>query len=309
MKIKKIILLLGSNGFVGSRIKDIFLKKNYEILYPDKKTLNLKNIKKLNVFLKYNKVTHIINCAGRVGGILDNLSNQIDFFRDNYEINYNLISSSLDQSVNNFLNLGSSCMYPQNFHTKMNENKLMQGKLEPTNFGYAIAKLSAASYVKLIRDKYNFNYTTIIPCNLYGPNDDFSENKSHLVASIIRKVSDAKNNKSTSIDVWGDGTSKREFLYVDDLANFIFSSISKNYDLPTYLNIGYGRDYTVNQFYKKIMKLYNYKVKLVHDLKKPNGIRRKLLDISLAKKKFNFYPKTDLEIGLKKTIKFYENSI
>ena len=309
MKTKKIILLLGSNGFVGSRVNNIFTNRKFKILDPDKNALNLKNIQKIKKFLKENRVTHIVNCAGKVGGIQDNFLNQLDYFRDNYEINYNLISASLDQGINNFLNLGSSCMYPKNFDIKMSEKKLMSGELEPTNFGYAMAKLTAASYIKIIKDKYKSNYCTIIPCNLYGPNDNFSKNKSHLVASIIRKVSEAKKNKEKSIDVWGDGSPKREFLYVDDLANFIYSVIKNNYVLPTFLNIGYGKDYTVNQFYKKIMSIYNYKVNLKYNLKKPNGIKRKLLDISLAKNKFNYYPKTDLDIGLMKTIKYYEDSL
>tara|TARA_X000000950_G_C13886944_1_gene649257 strand:- start:671 stop:1600 length:930 start_codon:yes stop_codon:yes gene_type:complete len=306
---KQIVLLLGSNGFLGTRVKKIFKNKKCLFLDPDRKILDLKKIQKINIFLKKNRVTHIINCAGKVGGILDNSRNQIDFYRENNEINYNLISSSFDLGIRNFLNLSSSCMYPNNFDSKINENKIMTGKLESTNFGYAMAKLSAASYIKLIRDKYHYNYSNIIPCNLYGPNDKFDKDKSHLIASIIRKVSKAKKNMDKSIEVWGDGSPKREFLYVDDLANFIFSSIKKNYFLPTYLNIGYGKDYTVTQYYKKVMKLYKYKVKLTYDLKKPNGIKRKLLDISLAKKDFKFYPSTNLNTGLIKTIKYYENSI
>ena len=309
MKKNKIILLLGSKGFVGSRLKKTFSKKKYNILDPDKKILNLKNYNKINSFLKNYKVTHVINCAGKVGGILDNSLNQIEYYRVNNEINYNLISSCLDNGITNFLNLSSSCMYPNNFSSKMKEKDLMSGRLEPTNLGYAMAKLAAANYIKLIRDKYNFNYFNIIPCNLYGPNDNFTENKSHLISSIIKKVSDAKKNKYSSIDVWGDGSPKREFLYVDDLVNFMFTIVMNNYSVPPFLNIGYGKDYTVNQYYRKIMKIYNYEVELTYKFDKPNGVKRKLLDITLAKKKFNFYPKTDLEKGLRKTIKYYENFI
>lgn len=261
------------------------------------------------MFLKQNNITHVINCAGKVGGILDNYLNQIDYFRENNEINYNLISSSYEEGIKNFLNLSSSCMYPSNFMSKMSEKMLMLGNLEVTNFGYAIAKLTAANYVKLIRDKFKYNYSNVIPCNLYGPNDNFTDNTSHLIASIIKKVSYAKKNNINSIEVWGDGTPKREFLYIDDLVKFLFNSINKNYHIPSFLNIGFGKDYSVNDYYKKVMKIYNYKVKLVYNSNKPNGVKRKLLDISLAKKEFKFKPKTNLEKGLENTIKYYENSL
>ncbi len=309
MKNNKNILLLGSTGFVGNNLKKVFLGSKFNIFDPNKNILNLKNKRKINLFLKKNKITHIINCAGKVGGILDNSLNQIEYYRENNEINYNLISSSYEEGVKNFLNLSSSCMYPSNFNIKMNEQKLMSGNLEPTNLGYAIAKLTAANYIKIIRDKFKYNYSNVIPCNLYGPNDNFNENKSHLIASIIQKVSYAKKNKIDFIDVWGDGTPRREFLYIEDLTKFIFRAISKDYTLPVFINIGFGKDYSVKQYYRKVMSAYNYKAKLVYNDNKPNGIKRKLLDISLAKKKFNYNPNTSLEEGLKYTIKYYENSI
>tara|TARA_B100000989_G_scaffold296563_1_gene280077 strand:- start:852 stop:1454 length:603 start_codon:yes stop_codon:yes gene_type:complete len=200
-------------------------------------------------------------------------------------------------------------MYPVNYLSKMREEDLMTGKLEPTNFGYAMAKLSAASYVKLIRDKFGYNYSNIIPCNLYGPHDNFNDNRSHLVASIIKKISNAKKNNNNFVEIWGDGSPKREFLYVEDLTNFIFLCVRKDYRLPVYINIGYGRDYSVKQYYKKIMGLMNYKVKLIYNLNKPNGIQRKLLDISLAKRLFKYNPKINFDTGIRKTIKYYENTI
>lgn len=200
-------------------------------------------------------------------------------------------------------------MYPRSFITKMNEKKLMLGNLEVTNFGYAIAKLTAANYIKLIRDRCKYNYCNVIPCNLYGPHDNFTDDTSHLIASIIKKVSYAKKNNINAVEVWGDGTPKREFLYIDDLVEFLFNSISKDYQLPSFLNIGFGRDYSVNDYYKKVMKIYNYKAKLTYNTNNPNGVKRKLLDISLAKKRFKFKPKTNLESGLKSTIKYYENSL
>ena len=152
MKKNNNILLLGSTGFVGNNLKKVFLESKLNIFDPSKNILNLKNKRKINLFLKKNKITHIINCAGKVGGILDNSLNQIEYYRENNEINYNLISSSYEEGVKNFLNLSSSCMYPSNFNIKMNEQKLMSGNLEPTNLGYALAKLTAANYIKISRD-------------------------------------------------------------------------------------------------------------------------------------------------------------
>ena len=303
------ILVLGSSGFLGSRVKNIFKRKNVDIFSPKKIELNLFNLGHTKRYLKKNKITHIINCAGKVGGILDNSLNQLDYYRENNEINYNIITASYDVGVKNFLNLSSSCMYPHHYKVKMNEDKLMTGKLEESNLGYAMAKLSAAYYIKLINEKNCLNYSNLIPCNLFGPFDNFQENYSHLLASIIRKVITAKKNQDKSIEVWGDGKPKREFLFVDDLANFIFDIINNNYILPTFLNVGYGKDYSVKDFYKIVMGICNYKVKLHYDLTKPNGITRKLIDSSLAKNNYNYKVSTSLEDGIKKTIKYYENTL
>lgn len=303
------ILLLGSSGFVGSRVKNIFKMKKIDIFTPKKIELNLINVVQIKKYLIKNKITHIINCAGKVGGILDNSLKQLEYYRVNSEINHNIISASYDVGVENFLNLSSSCMYPDHYKVKMKENKLMTGKLEESNLGYAIAKLSAAYYIKLIREKDGLNYSNLIPCNLYGPHDNFNEKNSHLLASIIRKVVTAKKNKDKSIEVWGNGKPKREFLFVDDLANFIFSVINKNYILPPFLNVGYGKDYSVKDFYKMVMDICNYKVELHYDLTKPNGIMRKLIDSSLAINKYNYKVSTSLKKGVKYTIKYYENTL
>ena len=303
------ILLLGSSGFVGCRVKNIFEKKNIDIFSPKKIELNLANYSQIKRYLIKNKISHIINCAGKVGGILDNSQNQLEYYKVNNEINYNLVTAAHNAGINNFLNLSSSCMYPDHYTTKMKENKLMTGRLEETNLGYSIAKLSAAYYIKLIKEKDGLNYANLIPCNLYGPCDNFHEKNSHLLASIIRKVINAKKNCDTSIEVWGDGKPKREFLFVDDLANFIFLIIKKNYILPPFLNVGYGKDYSVKNFYKIVMKICNYNVKLNYDFTKPNGIKRKLIDSSLAKNKYNFKVSTSLENGIKKTIKYYEDTL
>ena len=302
------VLLLGGSGFVGGSIKKFLIKKKIKFYAPSSKKLDLKKINKIENFLIKKKISHIINSAGKVGGILSNIENQKKFFEDNMEINYNLLKAASKHNVANIINIGSSCMYPKIYKNKMKENYLMSGYLEDTNFGYGLAKLISSFYLKILKKNNNLNYTTIIPCNLYGPKDNFDPKSSHLVAAIIQKIFTAIKNKEQSIEVWGDGLSKREFLYVDDFAEFVVSLVKSKLKFPDFLNIGYGTDFTVKQYYKKIINLVNPKIKIVFNKKYPSGMKRKLIDSSLAKKIYKWSPKTSLDKGLIKTIKYYENN-
>lgn len=302
------VLLLGGGGFVGGAIKKYLIKRKIKFYAPSSKELNLKKINKIKNFLKKNKISNIINAAGKVGGILSNTLNQKKFFEDNIEINYNLFKTARELKISNILNIGSSCMYPKIYQKKMKENYLMSGPLEDTNFGYGLAKLVSSYYLKLLKDNDNLNYTTIIPCNLYGPMDNFNPRSSHLVAAIIQKSFEASKNKLKSVEIWGDGSSKREFLYVDDLADFIVNLIISNTKLPEFLNIGYGKDFTIKQYYKKIINLINPSIKIVFNKKYPSGMKRKLIDSSFAKRKYRWTPRTSLDIGLKNTIEYYKNN-
>jgi GDP-L-fucose synthase len=300
------ILLLGSNKFIGNAIKKILIKEKIKFYSPAMNKIDLKNKSKIERFLSKKKITHLINAEGKSGGILSNVKNQKNFFEDNLEINYNLFKIANKKKIANIINIGSSCMYPKNYNIKMKENLLMTGPLEDTNFGYGLAKLVSSYYLKILGQNKNLNYTTIIPSNLYGPKDNFNSKSSHLIAAIIKKVFAAKKNQ-LSIEIWGDGKSKREFLYVDDFAEFITKLIKSNSKYPNFLNVGYGKDFTVEQYYKKIINLINPKLKINYNKKFPSGMKRKLLDSSLAKKKFNWKPKTTLNQGLINTIAYYKN--
>ena len=302
------VLLLGGNGFVGGSIKKFLIKKKINFYAPSSKNLNLKKINQIEHFLLKKKISHIINSAGKVGGILSNIKNQKKFFEDNMEINYNLLKVASKHKVANIINIGSSCMYPKIYKNKMKENYLMSGYLEDTNFGYGLAKLVSSFYLKILKENNNLNYITIIPCNLYGPKDNFDPKTSHLIAAIIQKIFSAIKNKENSIQVWGDGSSKREFLYVDDLAEFVVNLTKSNLKFTDFLNIGYGTDFTVKEYYKKIINLVNPKIKIIFNKKYPTGMKRKLIDSSLAKKLYKWSPKTSLDEGLIKTIKYYENN-
>jgi|TARA_B110000483_G_scaffold229644_1_gene293906 nucleoside-diphosphate-sugar epimerase len=293
---------------VGKSIILYMNKEKIKNLCPDRKELDLINYSKVSKYFKKNKFDYIINCAAKVGGILENSNNQISFYRENAEINHNLIKCAHENKIKNFINMGSSCMYPSNYNTKISEKKIMSGPLEESNLGYGMAKVTSSIYLKLIREETGYNYSTIIPCNLYGHNDNFKNNKSHLIASIIKKVHEAKINNKKYIEVWGNGKVKREFLYVDDLAIFVTKLIKNKEKLPELMNVGYGKDFSVIAFYKKVMKAYNYNVELKFDKSKPNGVNRKLIDSRVAKQKYGFKINTTLEKGINNTISYYEKN-
>ena len=304
---KYLILLLGGNEFIGEAIKEKLIQAKIKFYSPSSRQLNLKKISNIENFLGNKKITHIINAAGKNGGILNNIENQKFFFEHNFEINYNIFKAASKKRITNIINIGSSCMYPKNYNIKMKENFLMTGPLEDTNFGYGLAKLVSSYYLKILGHKKNLNYTTVIPSNLYGPKDNFNPMSSHLIGAIIRKVFAAKKKNTPLIEIWGDGKPKRELLYISDFADFVIKLIKSNSKYPSFINVGYGKDFTVEQLYKKIINLIYPKSKIFYNKKLPNGMNRKLLDSSLAKRKYNWKPKTSLNKGLLNTIIYYEN--
>lgn len=299
------ILLLGGSGLVGSSVKENIKKKKLSYTAPSRRELNLFSYNKIKNYLNVNKITHVINCAAKVGGILDNQNNQIKYYEENNELNYNIIKACKNYKIQNFINLGSSCMYPKTYLSKMSENHLMSGPLEETNFTYALSKISAAYYLNSIRNEMNLNYTTLIPCNLFGIKDKFDLQRAHLIPAIIAKIYKAKINNEKKIMIWGSGKPKREFLFVDNVAEYIVTSIIHDIKFPPFLNIGANKDYSVKQYYEIVMKLMKIKLKIEYDSSKPDGMKRKLIDSSLAIKKYNWRVKYSLEDGIKKTIGFF----
>ncbi len=299
---KKIILLTGSTGMVGKS----FLKKNtYTIYAPNRKKLNLFNLNKIKSYIKKHNINFVIHCAAKVGGIQDNVNNQLEYLVENLTINKNIIMASYESGVKNFINIGSSCIYPKNIKTKIKENLIFKGNFEPTNEGYAISKFLSIKICKFISEKKGYNYKTLVPTNLYGPNDKYDLEKSHLLAAIIRKLSEAKKGKNRNVEIWGDGKARREFMYVSDLSDAILFSI-KNFDkIPYILNIGTGKDYTIQEYYKKASKIIFPEANFYFNKKKPAGMKRKLLDISKSKK-LGWTAKVSLKNGIKKAYKEYK---
>ena len=295
------ILITGSTGMLG---KNLLNTINYKIFTPNRNRLNLFHFNEIKKYLKINKINFVIHCAAKVGGIQDNVNNQLEYLVDNLNINKNVIMASYETGIKNFINISSSCIYPRNFKKKLREELIFKGNFEPTNEGYAVSKFLSMEMCKFVSEKKGFNYKTLIPCNLYGPNDNYDPEKSHLLAAIIKKLNDAKKKKNPNIEIWGNGKARREFMYVSDLSQAILFSI-KNFDkIPNILNIGTGVDYTVEQHYKIASKIIYPSAKFYFNKKKPSGMQRKLLDVSKAKK-LGWNAKVKLELGIKKTFKAY----
>ena len=316
---KKIkIYISGHNGMVGNSICR-YLKKNKigNIITINKKKLNLENFKKVDKFIKENKPDIIINCAGKVGGILANNTFPTEFLNENIEIQKNLIKSAYSNNVEHFINLGSSCIYPKNAKQPIKESYLLTGSLEKTNEAYALAKIVGLKMCEFYNKQHNKSYLTLMPCNLYGPNDNFESKKSHFLPALIKKVIEDNHQNNKSIEIWGTGKPKREVMHVDDLAaaiGFILKKKIKNdkklLDLirkSSVINVGSGVEYSVSNFAKIICKILNNKNKLSFNRNYPDGTMRKVLDSSLIKS-LGWKSKIKIKAGLSETINWYKKN-
>jgi len=304
MKKSSKILITGSNGMVGRNIAD-YLEKKYILLTPNSKELNLLQKDMVDKYLQETQPDIVIHCAGVVGGIQANMAHPVKFLVDNTQMGINLIMAARDASVKKLINMSSSCMYPREAKNPLAEDLILQGELEPTNEGYALAKITSTRLCEYInKENESYAYKTVIPCNLYGKYDKFNQKHSHMLPAVIKKIDEAKKKNSPSIDIWGDGEARREFMYAEDLADFIAFAL-KNFDkMPQNINVGLGHDYTINEYYQTIAKVIGYKGKFVHDLTKPVGMKQKLID-DIKLKNFGWSYKTSLEDGIKKIYKYY----
>lgn len=279
----KKIFITGHKGMVGSAFVRNLKKKNCHIITVDKKKINLLDQNKVFSFLKKKKPDIIIHPAAVVGGIMANDKNKVKFLYENTMINFNIIYGAHLSNINNLFFLGSSCIYPSNLRRSIKEEDLLTGKLEKTNEAYAIAKISSLKLCEYLNQAHKRNYITIMPCNLYGYNDKYDLNNSHVLPALIRKVHEAKKNKLEEIILWGSGKPLREFLFVDDLINACIKIMIKDKN-PTLINVGSGKDISILNLLKLIMKTLKYECKIKRDRSKPDGTLKKLMDISYVKK-------------------------
>ena len=298
------IMITGGSGMVGKNLI-YFLNNNtkHKLLYPSSSELNLLDLNSVINYIEKEKPDTIIHCAGRVGGIQVNIELPYSFLSQNLIMGSNIIEAAIFNKIPKLINLGSSCMYPKNLDRKLEEKDILTGELEPTNEGYAIAKIAIAKLCEFAKKEFNLDYKTIIPCNLYGKWDKFDPKNSHMIPAVIRKLHLSKNSNETA-EIWGDGSARREFMYAEDLADFINYSLI-NYDLlESYTNVGLGYDYSILDYYKEVASVVKYKGDFKFDLTKPSGMKRKLCSIK-KQKKIGWIPKHNLKQGLTKTYEFY----
>lgn len=297
------VLVTGSSGMVGKNLCNYLDNLNYFVLRPTRDELDLMNLSQIQLYLKVNKPDCVVHCAGLVGGIQANISKPFSFLYINCQIGLNLINACIEQGISKLINLGSSCMYPKDSKVALKEDMILSGHLEPTNEGYAIAKIVIAKLCEFANNQNGFNYKTIIPCNLYGKYDKFDPASSHMIPAVIRKIHNAYLGNYEPV-IWGDGSARREFMYAEDLADFIEWSLNNYEKLDPLTNIGLGFDYSILDYYKEISKVVGYKGKFTFDKTKPEGMKKKLCSIE-KQNKLGWFPKHSLNEGLKKTYKFY----
>jgi len=280
------IYVAGHKGLVGSAIVRKLKEKGYKkIIIASRKKLDLTNQSKVLSFIKKHKPKFIFIAAAKVGGIYSNNKYKAEFIQENLSIQNNLIHSAYLSGVKHLIFLGSSCVYPRNCKQPIKEEYLLSGTLEPTNDAYAIAKIAGIKMCQSYNEQYKTNYKCLMPTNTYGPNDNYHPLNSHFFPSLIRKIDLIKRKKTKYLYLWGNGKAKRELIYVDDLADaclYFMKKKTKHY----LINIGTGKDHSINFFAKKILKILIPKRKIIikYDKSKPNGTPRKVLDITLAKK-------------------------
>ncbi len=292
---------------VGSSIHRLMIKSGFKnILVMSSNGLDLRDQAKVNSFLSQSKPDAVILAAARVGGILANDSYPYDFILDNLLIQNNVIHSSFKNSVSKLIFLGSSCIYPKYAKQPIKEEELLTGNLESTNQWYAIAKISGLKLIEALRKQYGKNYISLMPTNLYGPNDNFDLNSSHVLPAMIRKFHDAKINSYDHVVNWGSGKPYREFLHVDDLSEAIKYALINDLPDSTY-NIGYGTDISIKDLSSLIKKIVGFKGKVIWDKSKPDGTPKKLIDSSKFNN-FGWKPNYSIEDGIKKTYEWYKKN-
>jgi len=276
------ILLTGSTGMLGTAILNELSKTEHNVFSPDRIELDLLDYEAVQKYFQENSFDFVVHCAAEVAGIAGNIQYSSRMLRTNLRIDGNVFDAALKRKVKNLVYFGSSCMYPVVDNARFTTEDLFKGQLEKTNEAYAISKLAGWKTAEHVSREYGFLWKTFILSNLYGPSDHFEPERSHLLAAIINKVHWAIQNNSQSIVMWGDGSPKREFTYVDDVAKFVTKSIHNFESLPDIMNLGSGADYTVEDYYRFCFEVMGYEGDLESDMTKPKGVQSKLMDSSIA---------------------------
>jgi len=277
------VLVTGANGMVGRNLLEQ-AGSQHTLLTPVRSELDLLDTARVRAYLEREQPDSIIHLAGRIGGIAANMADPVGFLVQNVEMGLNLVNAAHAVGIERLLNVGSSCIYPKNREEPLREDMILGGPLEPTNEGYALAKIAVMKLCDYMHLQHGRSYKTVLPCNLYGRWDHFQPASSHLLAAALLKVQVAKQRKAPSVEIWGDGTARREFLYVGDFAGFLVEAMGRFESLPRVMNVGVGADHSVREYYEAVAEVVGYsgEFELAHD--KPTGMRRKLLDCSVVER-------------------------
>ena len=299
---KKKIWIAGHNGMVGSAIVRRLEEEDCTILKVARKELNLLDQHSTESWMKTNKPEIIILAAAKVGGIKYNMLNKSSFLYENLMIQNNVIFLASKLNVEKLVFIGSSCIYPKDTSQPIIESALLNGPLEETNEGYALAKIAGLKLCKFINEEYEKKFISVMPSNVFGVNDNFDPDNSHVLGALLRKIYDAKLSGTNKIEIWGSGKPRREFLYVDDLADAI-CFLLKNYDSPLPINVGTSKDISITELAFKIAKVLDHKIDINYNTSMPDGTYLKRLDTEKINN-LGWHAKTSLEEGIKKTLDY-----
>ncbi|TVR15940.1 MAG: GDP-L-fucose synthase [Balneolaceae bacterium] len=310
MNVKKTdkIYIAGHKGMVGSAIYRLLKHRGYNnLLVRTRNELDLRNQGEVVHFMSSEKPKAVIIAAAKVGGILANNQYPYQFLRDNLIIQDNLINSAFENGVKKLIFLGSSCIYPKFAQQPMSEDSLLTGELEPTNQWYAIAKIAGVKQCEAIKKQFGRDYVSLMPTNLYGPGDNFDLETSHVLPAMIRKFHDAKEDNHAPVRLWGSGSPKREFLYVDDVADAVEFALTRELSSNLY-NVGSGIDLFIKELAEKIREMVGHKGEVLWDADKPDGTPRKLMDVSKLKAEGWEYS-VKLEDGIEQTYNWFRSNL
>ena len=300
------ILVAGGTGLAGSAIVRELERVNKKVIGISSKDVNLLDRAKTFSYIKDLKPNVIIDAAAKVGGVGSNNAYPVEFLSQNLQIQSNLMDAAHEVKVEKFVFLGSSCIYPRNCAQPIKEDYLLTGELEQTNSAYAIAKIAGIELIKSYRKEYGYSWISVMPTNLYGPNDSFDLENSHVLPALIRKFVEAQRNNSPEVVLWGSGTPLREFLHVDDLAKAILVCLEK-YDDSQQINIGSGDEISIRDLGQKIANLTGFTGKVVWDSNRPDGTPRKVLD-STKINKLGWKAAITLDQGMAATVEWYQEN-
>ena len=300
--------MAGHKGMVGSAVVRCLQNQGFsQIVTANRSELDLKDFAAVQAFFQKNNIDVVIDAAAKVGGILANDTYPYDFLMDNMLIQNNLIEASIKNKVSKFIFLGSSCIYPKFAPQPIKEEHLLTDSLEPTNQWYAIAKISGVYACRAARKQFGYDAVSLMPTNLYGPNDNFNLDSSHVLPAMMRKFHEAKENNNAAVTLWGSGTPLREFLHVDDLAQAVVFAINTKLVDDLY-NVGFGSDVSIQALAELVQKTVGHQGQIVWDASKPDGTPKKLMD-STKFRNLGWAPEIDLEKGIETTYKwFLENN-